>query len=100
MWYNSSQYKHKYQKWDETPGHTVEFEYNEICGIIEILDFAKKTGKVLVSYDGESSWIKASHFKNGHLGSCIGKITKDFKIAIGHHFTDHGTYIWGYVYGS
>lgn len=70
--------------WKKVIGKDIYFEYDDLKGYIKVLDY--KEGRVTTNYNNIVKSIKACHFKAGHLGLVLGKITPDFKYSIGKNF--------------
>ncbi len=77
----------KTTNWLKSIGYKVRFIYDDIEGIIKIVDY--KDGFLYIKYeDKEPFKISISNFKNCALGKLLGKVTNELKIEIGTTFKD------------
>lgn len=70
--------------WAESEGCIVPFQYEDICGELEIVKYLDN--KLIVRYNNKTFWdkpIKCGNLLNCKIGSYIGKKTTDFKLNIG-----------------
>lgn len=66
---------------------TVHETYGE--NNFELVNYCSKTTKLTLKYDKKMlKPIEVKHFRSGHIGALIGKVTKDFKIEIATPFKD------------
>lgn len=79
-------YNGKRISWKDSIGEKVKFEYNDICGEVEIVDY--KNPKLYLKYKNSLKEITTSKFIKCELGRIIGIITREFKIEIGDNFKD------------
>lgn len=75
--------------WGNSIGKIVRFEYDDISGMIEILDFIKNKQELVVKYDDKKYYIKTSSFIRCRLGRILGVYTKYFKITVGEVFKNN-----------
>lgn len=69
--------------WKDNIGLTIKFKYDDVNGVVKILDYDSKTKKLKIHYNNEVSTINTQHFLDCKLGGILKKITKDFKIELG-----------------
>ncbi|NFH40720.1 winged helix-turn-helix domain-containing protein [Clostridium sporogenes] len=74
--------------WKDSIGHTVDFIYDNIEGVVKIMDY---DGKFLyLKYLNKDIFkIDRCGLKKCALGNLLGKITNEFKIEIGTNFRDN-----------
>lgn len=85
--YKNGRYKGKFN-WQESIGHKVKFIYDDIEGLIEILDYIKIKQKLLIKYKEKVINKATSDFIKCELGALIGAYGNHFKIEIGQTFKD------------
>lgn len=66
--------------WRDCVGLNVRFEYDDVSGIIEIIDylFENKNVSLLCKYRDKEKWVSAGHLKKGNIGTLIGKVNLDY----------------------
>ena len=71
--------------WKNSIGYKVYFEYEDIKGYIEILDYyyISNKAKINIKYKNNEFKISTYGFKKCELGKFLGKISTDFKYEIG-----------------
>ena len=74
--------------WKQSVGLFCDFKYNEIVGVLYIVDYNPKTNKLSISYNDEINQIGTDAFKAGKIMKLIGLRTNDFKVEIGTNFVD------------
>ena len=77
--------------WKNTIGYNVYFEYDDIKGYMEIIDYIKcdnKKYKLKIKYKDKYQYISPSDFLLCRIGNLLNKVTSDFKIEIGQTFKD------------
>lgn len=74
--------------WLKCKKHKVEFIYDDIEGIVEIIDYKSKGQMLTIKYNDIEFKIQTSNFKRCGIGRLLGKTTKDFKIKIGTKLKD------------
>ena len=68
--------------WNESIGKKIPFQYDDIKGELEIIDYDTVNKRVIISYNNKISKITAKDLKECHLGSFLNKRTRDFKYNI------------------
>lgn len=76
-------------KWRECLGYKVFFNYDDIKGWIEIINYCASSKKLTVQYNNNKVDIYYGHFLNCHLGNLLNKKTSNFKIEIGTRLNDN-----------
>lgn len=74
--------------WDKSIGMSIYFEYGDIKGNVEILDYVKEKQKIKFKYENRVYDMNTTVFKNVCFGKILGKITNEFKIEMGSNFKD------------
>lgn len=75
--------------WQKSLGKKVKFIYDDIMGEIEIINIDVKTRMLTIKYDDNEGFkINVAGFMKCALGKLLGKITNEFKIALGEHIKD------------
>jgi|GEM_PF-632173 len=76
--------------WINSVNATVDFQYNNIAGTLEIVSAEKKGHgyKLTVNYEGKLSQIESSDLISGHIGNCIGVRMLNFRYAPGQRILD------------
>lgn len=74
--------------WDKSIGMSIYFEYEDIKGNVEILDYVKREQKIKFKYKNRVYDMNTTVFKSVCFGKILGKITDEFKIEIGSNFKD------------
>lgn len=74
--------------WSKCIGYKVPFLYCGETGEVEILEYIKEKGSIVVSYNKKNTTILCSSFRQGKIGVVLKKITNDFKIDIGENIID------------
>lgn len=75
--------------WKKSIGCKVDFIYDDIEGVIEIIDFIQsKHSRLIIKYNDNEYNIGVENFQRYQLGKVIGKISGGFKIEIGTRFQD------------
>lgn len=75
--------------WQESIGYKVKFQYDDIEGEIEILDYNIKNHEISIKYLNKNNFkIKTGGFTNCKLTKLLNKRTRDFKIEIKAQFKD------------
>lgn len=69
--------------WNNCMGYKVVFIYDNIKGVIEIINYDKSNQKLYVKYNDNISSIKTNSFRKGQLGEILGIKTKEYKYNIG-----------------
>ena len=69
--------------WHNSIGYSISFIYNDIKGILKIVDYIKGKQRVSIDYNGIVANIKTSHLIAGHIGAVIKVIDHDYKYQIG-----------------
>ena len=69
--------------WIICHGYIVKFIYDNIEGVIGILDYNSKNSDLTVQYNNKTFTIKTGHFSNCKITKILGKRTIDFKKQIG-----------------
>ena len=75
--------------WKESIGCTARFIYNDIEGVIEIVDFNPETRELIIKYNDKIFWdrpLRATSLVNGSLGYYLKIRTTDFKYELGERF--------------
>lgn len=75
--------------WKKSKGISCNFKYNDIIGILDIVDYNTKTNKLSVSYNNNINQIGTDSFKAAKIARIIGIRTNDFKVEIGTSFVDN-----------
>lgn len=68
--------------WKQCKGLFIPFEYSNICGEIEILDYNSKTKMLTVKYKDNIKQMQRSHIRECAIGNLLGLITYDYKYNI------------------
>lgn len=76
--------KGKLKDWKNSIGCKCNFVYDDINGIIEIVDY--KNSYITLRYNNNVNTIRLGSFVNGKIGSVLNKRTKNFKVEIGTKF--------------
>ena len=75
--------------WKQSVGLSCDFKYDEIVGVLYIVDYNPKTNKLSISYNDEINQIGTDSFKSAKIARIIGLRTNDFKVEIGTNFVDN-----------
>lgn len=76
----------KYIDWKNSIGYTVEFIYDDVKGVFEIIKY--EIPIISFSYDDEVKEMATYSFIKAEFGGILGKITRDFKAEVGQIFKD------------
>lgn len=68
--------------WAESIGMDIPFVYDEVSGVIKILDY-KNNNEILFGYNGKEFWRNSSIITSKSIGNIVGKINRDFLYNIG-----------------
>lgn len=74
--------------WKETVGHKVKFIYDDIEGLLKIIDYNNSNRKIDIEYNDKRATMYSSDFIKCQLGRLLGTYTGNFKIEIGKIFKD------------
>ena len=74
--------------WKQSVGLSCDFKYDEIVGVLYIVDYNSKTNKLSISYNDKINQIGTDSFKAAKIARIIGLRTNDFKVEIGTNFVD------------
>lgn len=85
--YVEGQYKGNIN-WKECVGLYVTFDYKGIKGEVFIKEYDISTGKLLVQYKDNHSYISISNFAKCTLGKLLNTCNGNFKVEIGQTFKD------------
>ena len=66
--------------WKKSIGLSCDFQYNDIVGTLDIIDYNRKTNKLSISYNDEINEIGNDGFKEGKKMKIIDLRTKDIRI--------------------
>jgi very-short-patch-repair endonuclease len=75
--------------WEESIGYKVKFEYDDIKGYIEIIDYDKTTRKLKIKYKDKYFKKHINGFIACMFGDITSKYTKEFKYKIGKNIKDN-----------
>lgn len=78
--------------WTKAIGEEVKFIYDDISGVIKIINIDKKQN-LTVSYNGKNSTLKSYTFTSAKICRVIGKITTDYKFCVGDIVDTHNSKI-------
>lgn len=76
--------------WKKSVGCSVAFIYNDINGIVKIIDYLPSSNpRLKILYNKKEYEISVTNFIKCKLGKLLNKITSEFKIEIGQVFKDN-----------
>lgn len=83
--------KRNYNKidWNNSINCTINFNYDDIKGCLQIVSYDKENQKVKVKYNGTNYNIAASHLLKCNLGSILGTYSKDYRFKVGDIISDN-----------
>ena len=58
--------------WKQSVGLSCDFKYDEIVGVLYIVDYNPKTNKLSISYNDEINQIGTDSFKSAKIARIIG----------------------------
>lgn len=75
--------------WKNSINQKVEFEYDDIIGVFQIMNYIKEEQELILKYNDINFNIKTSLLLRSGIGTMIKKISSDFKVEIGTEFKDN-----------
>ena len=75
--------------WKKSIGLSCDFQYNDIIGTLDIIDYNSKVNKLSIFYNNKVNQIGTDAFKAGKIMKLIGLRTNDFRIEVGTSFVDN-----------